>query len=130
MRKKIAILSATVFILACSKIQAHDFEGSWQLTEIAGKPVAIAKSTLTFDSKTQAFSARVGCNNLFGRYSANKGTITLSKPATTLMGCPDNIAALESALSKILPSAATYRIDQNRLHIYDRKGTLIFNAKR
>lgn len=123
------IVSA-LFLGACSTIQAADLNGKWKITEIAGKSVSATTSVLKFDPKEQRFSAGIGCNHLFGSYRTDNNKLTLSNPATTLMGCPPELAELEKTLSQNLAQATTYQIQQNLLLIYDKKGNLIFQAER
>lgn len=128
-KAKIFIVSA-FFLGACSTIQAADLNGKWKITEIAGKSVSATTSVLKFDPKEQRFSAGVGCNHLFGSYRTDNNKLTLSNPATTLMGCPPELAELEKTLSQNLAQATSYQIQQNLLLIYDKKGNLIFQAER
>lgn len=67
-----------------------------------------------------------GCNHYFGTYAADGSTFTVKGIGSTLMACLDpGVMDQESRYLSLLGSAATFRIDGDRLAISDATGTVI-----
>ena len=92
----------------------------WVVTDVqAGSTVSTvpagATAALTFDGGTVAVEA--GCNSGSGSYTVDGDTITFGPIATTMMLCPDDVMALETAVLAVLQGDATYAIDGDSLRL-------------
>jgi heat shock protein HslJ len=68
-----------------------------------------------------------GCNKYGGSYRATKESLTLSGIYATEMGCmePEGIMEQERAYLDALETAARYRVESDRLEVYDEAGAQI-----
>ena len=78
----------------------------------------------------RAFSATVGCNRMMGGYWLEPGGIAFGPVAGTRMACPEPLAAAETALTKALEGARSWRIIGPGLELFDADGrrTGLFEA--
>ena len=74
-----------------------------------------ATAALTFGPRTVAVEA--GCNSGNGAYTVDGDTITFGPIALTMMACPADKMALETAVLSVLQGKATYEIDANTLRL-------------
>jgi heat shock protein HslJ len=87
--------------------------------------------TAQFDAQGTV-SGNAGCNNYTARYQMEDGTLTISEIAVTEMQCiePEGVMETESAFLQNLGRAATYRIEGDKLTLFDAYGgkLLVFKA--
>jgi heat shock protein HslJ len=84
-----------------------DFEStSWRVTSINGVPVGLERNALIAFAGGK-FSGTIGCNRMSGSFSYRDKKLAFGPLASTRMGCPDPIAAQETALSAIFSSVDT-----------------------
>jgi heat shock protein HslJ len=83
--------------------------------------------TAEFDSAEGTVSGSAGCNHYFGSYEVDGEAITFGLLGSTLMAClePEGIMQQEQAYLAALASAATYRIEGNKLELIDADGTRV-----
>jgi heat shock protein HslJ len=68
-------------------------------------------------------SGSAGCNQYSGRYSTKEYSVNITGTASTLMYCPGpGIMDQESAFLIDLPRAASFRVDESSLRVYDATG--------
>jgi heat shock protein HslJ len=72
-----------------------------------------------------SLSGSAGCNTYNASYSVDGNAITISQPASTMMACEEAVMAQESAYLTMLPQAATYAINGDRMEIRTADGALI-----
>lgn len=86
------------------------------------------KITLTFESGEMRGSA--GCNSYFGPVEIDGNEMTVGLLGATQMMCPEPIMEQEGAYLAALQSAASYRIQGDRLEIADSSGktALVFGV--
>jgi heat shock protein HslJ len=72
-----------------------------------------------------SLSGSAGCNNYNASYSVDGDAITISQPASTMMACEEAVLAQETAFLALLPQAATYAINGDRMEIRTADGALI-----
>ncbi|MEO8175798.1 MAG: META domain-containing protein [Sphingomicrobium sp.] len=74
---------------------------SWRVVAVNGRPVTDAGDySMRFDR--DSVRARFGCNSMGGQYRLNGDVLLVSNLTTTLMGCPEPAATLESDGSAVL----------------------------
>ncbi len=90
----------------------------WKLIEIMGKPVAgmdLMKEPfieLTGEADGWRFAGNDGCNNIMGSYEmGDAGTISFSKPASTLMACPKG--DLQQEMTDVLGQADNFTMSED-----------------
>jgi heat shock protein HslJ len=73
-------------------------------------------------------SGFAGCNNYSTTYQAITSTLKISPTiATTKKICPEPVMQQETAYLASLPTAATFKIQSNRLELRDARGAMIAN---
>jgi heat shock protein HslJ len=129
-----AVLSLVVLAGAgCGRGNTADdskaLEGkTWRATEIAGvASVLTAKgssATAKFSSGTVGGSGSV--NSYSASYTTGPGnTIQITAAGSTMMAGPDDAMAQEAAYFAALPQAATYRVGDASLTLFDNKGKVL-----
>jgi len=90
----------------------------WKLVEIMGKPVAgmdlmnTPFIQLAGEADGWRFAGNDGCNNLMGSYEmGDAGTISFSKPASTLMACPKD--DLQQEMGDVLGQADNFTLSED-----------------
>jgi heat shock protein HslJ len=88
--------------------------GEWTLTALPDERTPIdpkTPPTLAIDSPAKQISGSTGCNRFFGTLAGGTtSALSLSPSGTTMMACPDGVAALESAYLAALRKVDAYRI--------------------
>jgi heat shock protein HslJ len=82
----------------CTSIaaDARAFEGThWRVTAINGRSTPVA-GDYRIEFRNGGIGGRFGCNQFGGRYAVAGETMTTSDVASTLMGCPEPAASLET----------------------------------
>jgi heat shock protein HslJ len=98
----------------------------WLLVSLHGSaPIEGREVTLRFGDASIEGSG--GCNTYGGSYTASGDSLTLSDLYWTEMACmePDGIMAQEQAYFQALNAVASYRVEGDRLELYDEAGTQI-----
>jgi heat shock protein HslJ len=86
-----------------------------------------AVPTLTLEDGTA--SGFGGCNQFTGGYEVDGDTISLGPLASTMMACPDDVTAVETAYLPALEAADAWAIDGGELVLSkDGEETLRFSA--
>jgi heat shock protein HslJ len=127
-----AALAVTVLLAACATAtQEPPSAGSsalldteWVLTSLGDSaPIEGRKITLNFGQASLEGSG--GCNTYGGSYTAFGDSLRLEGVYWTEMACmePEGIMEQEQAYFQALSAAATYRLDGDRLEVYDGAGT-------
>jgi heat shock protein HslJ len=107
---------------------------SWTVTGVNNGRGGVEATALTENLSATfgpdgAFTG-VACNNLAGTYQVT-GTdgLTITKLAATLMGCPPELAALESQYTAALGEVRTYAISGDTLTLRDGGGATQITAR-
>ena len=96
----------------------------WKLTRLDGKglPASLPQQEPHVQLKApDEISAYGGCNNLVGQYSLKRGSITVSRIASTKMACPGR-QKTERLLVQALKHTNRWSIDGQYLHLFDDQG--------
>lgn len=102
-------------------------EREWMLVEFQdfSKEVMVANKAnmnLTHVKSTSKFSAKMGCNNMFGTAIFGKnGTVKFSEVGSTMMFC-DQAMELEAAFGKALPTMTKYKTEGHYMILSDNNG--------
>ena len=111
------------------RYEAASIAGEWEVTAFlrgAGfsTPVAGTLITATF-AADGTLSGSGGCNNYTTTYTANRGVMTITAPASTRKLCPspDEVMEQEAAFLAVLPTAASYELAGTSLNLLRADGT-------
>lgn len=118
---------APVNPLAGSRWSVVQFNnGSVITTLIDGSNIAIE-----FDGDSQ-IAGNSGCNSFNGSYQVSNNSLSVSQLAGGMMNCeePEGVMQQEALFQSALQSAATFRIDGNRLEIQNGAGQIVVFADR
>jgi putative lipoprotein len=87
----------------------------------------IEGTEITLNFKEASLDGSGGCNTYGGSYTASEDSLRLSGVYATGMGCPEprGIMDQERAYFNALNAAARYRVDGDRLEVYDEAGTQV-----
>ena len=124
--------------LATYQAQSQSLEGtSWQVISYNnGKQAVVsvvAGSELTADFGTDGkLTGSAGCNNYNGEYKVDGNKITIGPLASTMMFCNDPAGVMdqESQFLAALQSAATYKLEGNRLELRTADDALAVDLQR
>jgi heat shock protein HslJ len=84
---------------------------SWRAISVAGDaPVDGSNPTLAFTE--DEISGTTGCNQFFGGYTYDAGTISMSNVGMTMMACDGPVSEVEAAYTAALNGATTVAIDE------------------
>jgi heat shock protein HslJ len=128
--KQLTLYDASGKELAVFNAQSNDLAGtSWIVTGYNnGKQavVSVALNTeLTANFGTDGkLSGSAGCNNYTASYTTDGNKISISPAATTMMACEQAVMDQETQYLAALATAATYRIDGNKLELRTADGAL------
>lgn len=114
--------------------QLASLQDSWVLTDMQGESIASngpARTIPRLDiSLTQGrVTGTTGCNQLNGSVVADTRQILFGPLTTTKMACMGPNGALEPTLLRLLNQAMTYRIDSDKLTLYQ-QGKPVLTFKR
>jgi heat shock protein HslJ len=100
---------------------------SWRASSVAGAaPVASREPTIAFTE--DRISGSTGCNQYFGGYTVDGGTIGFTAIGMTMMACDDAVGDVEGAFTRALDGATAASIDsQGRLILSGPGGSLRFD---
>lgn len=97
----------------------HDI---WVLEKLQGAKVSLSDFSkelpyLEINTTTNTFSGHAGCNRVSGSLFYEKGLLRFTNPATTKMMCMAENK--EDQFLEALQSSSTYKIENNRLHLFN-----------
>ncbi len=98
----------------------------WVLVSLHGSaPIEGREITLSFEETSVEGSG--GCNTYGGSYTASEDSLSLRGVYWTEMAClePKGVMEQEQAYFRALNAAARYRVDGDRLELYDEAGAQI-----
>ena len=124
--------------LATFTAQSQSLEGSsWQVISYNNGKQAVTSvligSELTADFGTDGkLTGSAGCNNYNGGYEVDGDKITIGPLASTMMMCnePEGLMDQESQFLAALQSAATYKVEGDRLELRTADGALAADFQR
>lgn len=105
---------------------------TWQLVHAGSltydpKPgVRIISMKLSDDKRVTGF---LGCNNLAGSYELSKGDYISFMAASTKMFCQGDGMKFEDAFNKALTNARKYKVEGERLFLFEENGGLVADFK-
>jgi heat shock protein HslJ len=134
-KKPCAAASTLLIVLAiaataCGGSRANPLrDTAWELISLGGSE-RIPGRTITLRFAAGEISGSTGCNTYGGTYKATQEALTLSGVYATERACmePEGVMAQERAYLDALYAAARYKVDGDRLEVYDANGaqTLVF----
>jgi heat shock protein HslJ len=84
-----------------------DFERtSWRVTSINGVAIGLDRRAF-FEFANGKISGTIGCNRMSGSFTYKNKRLAFGPVASTRMGCPDPVAAQETAFAKVLGSVSS-----------------------
>ena len=134
--KKIILGFTAIFALlllancATQKKVSPNLKREWMLVEFQNfsKEILVSnKANINFTNLNDGgkFSAKMGCNNLFGTATLNGNeSVKFSQIGSTMMFC-DQAMDLETTFNKALPMMTNYKIEGHYLTLSDSKGNLM-----
>lgn len=95
----------------------------WRAVEVAGKPLAVARSAREphLQLQNDRVSGSDGCNRLTGGFERRGEALTFAQVAGTRMACSDT-AEVERAFNDALARASRFAIVGDRLTLFDAAG--------
>jgi heat shock protein HslJ len=100
----------------------------WKLTHLGDAAVVLAGAQqephLILDPETGRASGSGGCNRLTGSYEVKGVSLTFGAIAGTMMACPAGMDT-EQAFYKALGAVRTWKIDGQRLELFDQTGGMV-----
>ena len=87
--------------------------------------------TIEFKSAEGTIAGSNGCNSYFGGYKINRNELTIIPPiGSTMMACPESIMDQEQEYMKLIETAETFQIQNDRLIIScSGNNVLVFTKK-
>jgi heat shock protein HslJ len=98
----------------------------WELVSLYGDALIEGRAiTLRFEEASLEGSG--GCNTYQGSYTASEASLRLDGVAATEMACLEAEGTMEQeqAYFQALNAAASYRVDGDRLEVYDEAGAQV-----
>lgn len=101
---------------------------TWQLEMLGTQPALKARPvTLVFQADNQV-GGEAGCNGYGGTYTLNGDKLTFSYLSSTLRACAEpEFMEQEQKYMTNLTHTASYKLEGNRLTIFDAKGTSLLS---
>jgi heat shock protein HslJ len=121
--------SAGKSILVYSAAAANPLEGSWNVTGYNnGKQAVVSVAagtelTANFGADGK-LSGSAGCNNYTASYQTDGNKISIGPAATTRKACEQAVMDQETQYLAALATAATYRIDGNKMELRTADGAM------
>ena len=114
---RFGLVVATLVLAACGSSAASSAPDpaaipgtSWTVSSIGGvATVGESQPTITFGADGQ-LNGTTGCNNYFGPYKLDGGSIEIGLLGSTLMLCEGPVGAQEVAFMAALPKATAWSI--------------------
>ena len=94
---------------------ADQLEGrSFVSTAVEGQTL-VADTTITLTFEDDRVGVTAGCNTMSGPYRVEAGTLRADQMISTLMGCPDNLAAQDEWVAALLTDGAAVGLEGDTL---------------
>jgi heat shock protein HslJ len=129
-----ATLVLTVLLAACATAKPDQppaqsaalLDTEWALVSLHGGTL-IEGRTITLRFMEGSVEGSGGCNTYGGSYTASKESLSFGDVYRTEIGCtePEGIMKQEQGYFEALNNVASYRVDGDRLELYDEAGTQI-----
>jgi heat shock protein HslJ len=129
-----ATLVLTVLLAACATAKQDQppaqsaalLDTEWVLISLNGSAL-IEGTEITLSFGEASLDGSAGCNTYGGSYTASEDSLRLSGVYATEMACPEpkGIMEQEKAYLEALNAADRYRVDGDRLEVYDEAGAQI-----
>lgn len=129
-----ATLVLTTLLVACATANTDQppaggavlLDSEWVLTSLTGRAL-IEGTQIMLSFGEGSLEGSAGCNTYGGSYTATEDSLRLSDLYWTEMGClePEGILDQEMAYLNALNTVDSYRVDADRLELYDEAGTQI-----
>ncbi|TIC88781.1 META domain-containing protein [Nocardioides sp. GY 10113] len=93
-------------------VSVDELDGSiYQSTSVEGHEL-VPRTRVSISFKAGSMSVVAGCNTLFGDYEVEDGTLRwTAEPASTMRGCPDDLAAQDAWLVELLDAGVAATLD-------------------
>lgn len=100
----------------------------WKLTTLKNEQGAmnpvLTGTMLTLLFQDDRLSGKSGCNNYFSAYKVEGSKLSVNKPGSTMMACPEAVMMQEYNYLTLLSRAAEYQIIDNQLQLLDNAGEI------
>ena len=123
--KKISFVIALLVLLADAlpaQQTASPLNGTWKLISASGnilKNIPESQTPqLSFETGANAVTGFTGCNRMSGQFTVDKDQLTLGPIITTKKACEN--MEIEMAVGKFLVNVGFYKIEQDKLYLYDK----------
>ena len=73
---------------------------------------------LVMEDSAKVFSGSAGCNKISGSYETEAGEFSFGPMISTFKACPD--MQVEKYITHFLPLVGSYKIEENKLYLYDK----------
>lgn len=127
----IALTTALVGAVGAAAAGSSDLTGHvWLLTTLGGNP-PLPHTTITMTFAAGKVSGSTGCNSYSASYKARIRTLRIegSKVATTLIACPDAVAAQEKGFIAMLGDVRRYSVHREELTLRGATGKTLATLK-
>ena len=104
----------------------------WSLSTLRDQTLVTSSNISAIFTSNGKIGGSSGCNSYSGTYTVDGDEIQISSPlASTLIACPEEIAAQETAYLATLAEVRTYSISGNQLTLNDasQKSLLVYEAQ-
>jgi heat shock protein HslJ len=123
------LMALAVLLVGCgsSPADSSSLQGTqWVLVTLGGEAL-LPGTAPSAEFSADQISGSAGCNTYFGVYAVSGSEIIISDVASTEMWCmePEGVMDQEMAFLNALHTVASYRVDADRLELYDEAGTQI-----
>jgi heat shock protein HslJ len=124
MKQVSLLITLLIFLAVVSPAQqtSSPLNGSWKLVSASGnilKNIPEAQvPQLSFETGANAVTGFTGCNRLTGQFTVEKDQLTLGPIITTKKACEN--MEVEMAVGKFLTNVGFYKVEQDKLYLYDR----------
>ncbi len=124
--------------LATFAAVSSDLSGtSWQVISYNNGKQAVVSVTLGTELTAQfgedgELNGNAGCNDYFGPYDTNGNTISMGPLGATRKACeePEGVMEQETQYLQALETAATYKIDGNKMEMRTAEGSMAANFQK
>ena len=118
-----SFLVVTVSVLNAQKnSMASELTGKWLFVfsseKDLGKIPEGQQPDLKFEDSTRHISGSSGCNKISGTYDVSGDHLIFGPMISTFRACPD--MEVEEYIIHFLTIVGTYKIDDNKLYLYDK----------
>jgi heat shock protein HslJ len=125
----IVVVAIAVLLVGCatSRDDSSSLKDTrWVLVTLGGEAL-LPDTAPSAEFSADKISGTAGCNTYFGTYSASGSDLRLSELAVTEMWCmePEGVMEQEAAYLSALNTVASYRVDADRLELYEEAGAQI-----